>query len=482
MLYQSATTLTQALIKRDISCDELIRLHHQQIDRINPALNALVYENRDDVLRQASLVDANLLRQSSMRPLMGVPVTVKESFHMREFPTSVNYPPLQKFYPQQDSVLVKRLRKAGAIILGKTNVPTLLADSQTFGPLFPTCNNPFDISRSPGGSTGGGAAAVASGLSTLEIGSDIAGSIRNPSHYCGLFGLKPTQNGHVQDGHVPPLPNRNTGYLDMNSTGPLARTMADIRLAWEVCYSPRWEYLKYLPVQRDEKEYSSLQDFRIGVYDSMIGIHASNSVSQALDKVTSAMTSQGASVQTIKLDPQLCHRILKLWVKLFGFVVGQDFSWPMRQLLKLKFGKDLKGSRLDAHRELKQGLSLNFREFSKALREQQECIAEFLRLFRDFDLLVGPVSVGPAFAHNPKHLTIPIDGERINYADYCYGFVMPYNATRLPVLSFPTGLDNNGLPVGLSAIAPHFCEDRLMRFGSMMEAQGFGFVPPERFS
>jgi len=479
MIYQNASHYKQAIINGETPCRDVVEAHQARIDRHNPRLNAIVCEDRERVLNEAKQLDRQRTDGSTHGPLFGVPVTVKECFHMREFCTTVNYPPLKNYRPSQDSILVQRLREAGAIILGKTNVPTLLADTQTFGPLFPTCNNPYDTTRTSGGSTGGGAAAVAAGMSTIEIGSDIAGSIRNPSHYCGLFGLKPTQNGHVQDGHVPPLPNRHNGYLDMNSTGPLARTMSDIELAYQVCYAPRWDYQRYLPVTPDMRPIESLAGLNIATYDSIIGIEASQDVRTALETTTQKLRSAGANVTKIKLDHHLSQRILRLWVKLFGFVIGQDFNWPMRQLLKLKFGMDLKGSRLDAQKELKDGLSLDFRQFSMALREQQECTAELLRLFKQYDFLMGPTSMGPAFEHNPKHKDILVDGERVNYADYCFGFVMPFNATRLPVLAIPAGQTRNGLPVGLSVVAPHYCEDPLIRFGHLVEASGCVFTPPE---
>jgi hypothetical protein len=151
------------------------------------------------------------------------------------FETTVNFPRLKNNVAVSDALVARRLKEAGATILGKTNVPTMLSDYQTFGPLYPTANNPYDLTRTPGGSTGGGASAVAAGLTTLEIGSDLGGSIRVPAHFCGVFGLKPTEDGGIHgDGHVPPLPNAPGGFVAMAWVGPLARTMADIELAWRV--------------------------------------------------------------------------------------------------------------------------------------------------------------------------------------------------------------------------------------------------------
>ena len=316
-------------------------------------------------------------------------------------------------------------------------------------------------------------------MTTFEIGSDIGGSIRNPSHYCGLFGLKPTQNGHVQDGHVPPLPGTGNGFLDMNSTGPLARSMRDIELAYRIVYAPRWDYQRYLPVNTQWAQHSSLAGYRIGWYDQIHGIQCDSATRSAMEKMRQALENKGAKVEQIRIDPALSDRMYKTWVKMFGFVVGQDFKWPMRQALKLKFAHDIKGSRLNVKKELRQGLGLSFKQFSNAVREQQEVIAEFSAYFNHYDFLLSPTSVGPAFKHNPKHHAIETDGEHMHYTDYAFAFVMPYNVMRHPVLTVPVTQNKEGLPIGLSFIGPHHTEQQLIHFGHLLEAEGFEFRPPE---
>lgn len=479
MIYQSAAQLAELVKLKEVSSRDLTEAYLSRIDALNPKLNAIVAQDKEHVRQQAKLADELKLSPAELPPLHGVPVTVKESFNMQGYRTTVNYPPLKNYMPEHDSIIVQRLRSAGAVILGKTNVPMLLADSQTFGPLYPTCNNPYDPSRVPGGSTGGGACAVASGMTTFEIGSDIGGSIRNPAHYCGLFGLKPTQNGHAQDGHVPPLPGTGNGYLDMNSTGPIARTMRDIELAYNIVYAPRWDYQRYLPVVREHARYSSLAGYRVGWFDEIHGIHCNSATSKVMEQLRETLIAKGAKVEKITLDRQLAERMFKCWVKTFGFVVGQDFNWPMRKLMQLKFASDLKGSTLNVKKELKQGLSLNFKHFSRTLFEQQELIAEFERYFNDYDFLVSPTSVGPAFKHNPKHKAIDNEGEAMHYSDYAFSFVMPYNAMRHPVLTVPAGQSPEGLPIGLSIAAPHHTEQALIHFGHLVEAEGFAFKAPD---
>ena len=479
MIYSSASQHGKNLAKGEYSSQDITAAYFAQIQKHNPAINALVYLNEQKAIETAKKLDQQRAQIEHTGPLYGVPVTIKECFKMRGTPTTLNFPPLKNYVADEDSIIVKRLQEAGAIILGKTNVPTLLTDAQTFGPLYPTCNNPFDLARVPGGSTGGGAAAVASGMTSFEIGSDIGGSIRNPSHFCGLYGLKPTHNGHAQDGHIPPFPGHKVGFSAMNCTGPLARTMDDIELAYQICYAPRWDYLRNLPVNVGRENHPSLAGYKFASFDTLLGLQAGSDVRNAMDQFSQRVESQGGQVEKIRIDDQLATRILQNWARLFGFVIGQENSWPKRQIMKILFGKDLKGSRIPAKKALAEGLSLNFKQFSYALYEQQETIAEFRQYYDRYDFIISPTSIGPAFKHNPKHEKLPLDGELISYADYCFMFVMLYNQLQNPVLTVPTGLSPQGLPIGLSISAPHHAEQQLIHLGKLLENANYRFQAPE---
>src|SRR5688572_9499896 len=216
--FASACELAAMIRNGQISAYQLTELYLARIQQHNPALNAIAIGNDADALRTARERDDDLRKNSVRGPLHGVPVTVKESFNLTGLKTTVNFPQLKDNVASSDALIVQRLKEAGASILGKTNIPTMLSDYQSFGPLYPTANNPYDMTRTPGGSTGGGAAAVAAGLTTLEIGSDIGGSVRVPAHFCGLFGLKPTENAATHgDGHVPPVPGSHGGFVAMAS-------------------------------------------------------------------------------------------------------------------------------------------------------------------------------------------------------------------------------------------------------------------------
>ena len=478
MYYKSASSLREKLINKNISAVDLTNTFLQRIDGLNGKLNAIVIDNRKAALKKAKELDQHLLEGKPLGPLHGVPITIKEAFNMKGLKTTVNFPKLKSHVANQDSILVERLSNAGAIILGKTNVPQLLADSQTFGPLYPRCNNPFDITRTPGGSTGGGAAAVASGMSCFELGSDIGGSIRNPSHYCGLFGLKPTQNGYVQDGHLPPLPNTGLGFLMQGCTGPLARSIDDLKVAYDIAYTPRWDYQQYLPIQCPTPAYASLKDYKVAWFDE-IGVHSvSDDTKKVISNAAKNLTDQGVNVEKIKLDPLWAQDIYNTWATLFGLVIGQDFNWMLRKAIKLKFRLDAKGSKLNAYEALSKGLDLDFIAFSKALRVRQECMAEFSRLFDQYDFILSPTSAGEAFEHNPKHKPILVDGQPTHYADYCFPFVTPFNTMGNPVLVVPGQPNPNKMPIGIQCIGRHHSEQQLLHFGKLLEDIGFSFRPP----
>lgn len=451
---------------------------YARVDLLNPRFNAVIQDFRDSARERALYLSGNAEKYSSS-PLYGVPVTIKESFTYKSSPTTLNFAPLKNYHPEQSSILAQRLENAGAIIIGKTNIPTMLSDCQSFGPLYPTACNPYDTDRTPGGSTGGGAASLAAEFAYAEIGSDIGGSIRNPANFCGLFGLKPTTNGHVHDGHIPPMPNKGNGFTALNSTGPLARNMRDLKAIYNVCYQPLVQYQQYMPVKTDTAHHNNLGAYKVAYFDSVKNISCSRATQEGLHRIVTSLEKTGASVTKIKLDEQLVERILACWVKIFGFVCGQDFPWAIRKIMQFKFGHDLKRSSINAKKELGEGLSMDFSEYSKAILAQKECIAEFYKLFDDYDFILSPTSVGPAFEHNHKHKDIELEGKTYSYTDYCFAFVMPYNLLGLPVLCVPAGLDEKlKLPIGISVAAPHHSEEQLLHFGELLERAGFGFVPP----
>ncbi len=233
--FRSAAALAASIRAREVGSRELLEHYVERVERLNPALNAIIVSDFRSARRRAEEADAVLARGESWGPLHGLPMTVKESFDVIGLPTTWGLAELKDNMPTANALAVDRLLAAGAIIFGKTNVPVLLADLQSYNPVYGTTNNPWDTSRTPGGSSGGAAAALAAGLTGLELGSDIGGSIRNPAHYCGVFGHKPTY------GIVPPRGQAlygNVAASDISVIGPLARSAEDLALALDIIAGP----------------------------------------------------------------------------------------------------------------------------------------------------------------------------------------------------------------------------------------------------
>ena len=478
--FASACELAAMIRSGQISAYQLTELYLARIQQHNPALHAIVIGNDADALRTARERDDDLKKNGVRGPLHGVPVTVKESFNLAGLKTTVNFARLKDNVASQDAFVVRQLRDAGAIFLGKTNIPTMLSDHQSFGPIYPTANNPYDLTRTPGGSTGGGAAAVAAGLTALEIGGDINGSIRIPAHFCGVFGLKPTENMPMHgEGHVPPVPNSRGGFVAMASVGPLARTMSDIELGWRQINRQAWSYFSHLPSKPRVK--NALSDYRIAWFDNAGRVECGNETSTTLGALIQRLESAGVKCENRPFDPSWLDQAYAVWGQLYGTMLGQDAPWLVRQVLKFRFARMGTGASIDIAAPVKTGLSLDFKGFSRALEQRKELVKELQRRFDDYDFIISPVATGPAFVHNPKHAPIELDGRMISYLDYAMPFVTSYNACGNPALVIPAGRSGGGLPIGLQIAAPHYAEDELIHFGTLVERLGATFAPPRGY-
>jgi len=481
IFFSSVKGQSASLQQGDFSVSDLVEAYYKRIKQYNKKLNAIVIDNRSEASEAARKLDLLKSEGTQSGLLHGTPLTIKESFNLKGQKTTVNFKMLKDNVATEDSVMARRLKEAGAIILGKTNVPTLLADNQTFGPIYATAKNPYDLSRTTGGSTGGGAAAVAAGLSTFEIGSDIGGSIRNPANFCGLFALKPTENQFIQSGHVPPLPNSSGGFIAMASVGPLARCMDDIELAWKIINQPDWKYLNSLPVKSKAVSYENLKDYKVGWFDETEFISSSQSTQKVLNHFIDKLANQGVKIHKFKMDSQWLEQVYDTWSTMFGFITGQNAPWIFRQVLKYKFRKQTKGSSFNAVKAMSKGLSMDFKIFSDTLKVRQALTAQLMGWFDDYDFIISPTSVGPAFKHNPKQKPIKYEGHTIPYPEYNFPFTLPYNVCGNPSLVVPGGFSDEGLPIGIQIAGPHHSESELIHFGKLVEDLGYKFQPPKNF-
>ncbi len=324
MLNLSAIDLARLIHERDVSSVEATQFFIDRIEAHNDSINAVIAERFSDALMEARLADGKVQRGEASGPLHGVPMTIKDAFEVTGLTCEVGYPAFKGRVSQSDALVVQRLRAAGAIILGKTNTPLLCADLQTYNAIHGTTNNPHNLSHTPGGSSGGSAAALASGMTPLEFGSDIGGSIRTPANFCGLFGHKPTFDIIPQRGHVPPIHGAKTSSA-LNVVGPLARSMDDLELAFDITAGFEGMPARGLELVLPSSSFSSTGTLKVGLWlgDDYCPVEAG--IIEGIKRAGRALEAAGASVEEAKPDFQLAEHH-ETYVMHLAPIIGAGFG------------------------------------------------------------------------------------------------------------------------------------------------------------
>jgi amidase len=482
--FKTAAELVAALTARKVSALELTQQAIARIEREDRDINAICVRDFDHALSAARAADAALAK-GERRPLLGVPMTIKESFNVAGLPTTWGMPAFKDFRPAQDAVAVARVKAAGAVLLGKTNVPFALADWQSYNDLYGTTRNPWDLGRTPGGSSGGSAAAVAAGFGARSLGSDIGGSLRAPAHYCGIFAHKPTFALLPSRGHtlptVPALPHER----DLAVIGPMARGAGDLALLLDVLADPDEEslavaYRLALPPARHEE----LKRFRVLALEQHPLLPTAASVSTAIDALADRLAKAGASVaRDSPLLPDLAASARLYMRLLFAFLAA---FWPAESYTRMQSEAAAlppAGTSLQAERT--RGAVLSHREWVLADGARARLSWQWRQFFDSFDVVVCPVMPTPAYPHDhspdQRERHIVVDGTPYPYMDQ---LVWPGVATApgLPATAIPIGLSEDGLPIGVQIVGPAFEDRTPLAFAALIERTFGGFVPPPRFA
>ncbi|GAA2284399.1 amidase [Nonomuraea roseoviolacea subsp. roseoviolacea] len=470
-----------ALRAGEVTSVELTDEAIARIERDDKAINAICVPDFDRA--RAAARDADQARaRGEDRPLLGIPVTVKESYDMAGLPTTWGMPPHRNHVPAEDAVQVSRLKAAGAVVLGKTNVPLGLQDIQSFNDIYGTTNNPWDHTRTSGGSSGGSAAALACGFGALSIGSDIAGSLRTPAHFCGVYGHKPTLGLVANRGMVPPPGPALPVDLDLAVAGPMARTARDLMLLLDVMAGP--DPLTYgvaydlrLPPARHDR----LRDFRVLVLDEHPLIPTGSAVRASVNRVADALLDGGARVERHSpLLPDLAESGI-LYTQLL--ISGSVARFPMDSYEELRTrvaGLSADDQSLSATRL--RAMMFSHRDWLEADFRRELHRHGWRQLFAEFDAVVCPITPTPAFPHdhnpNPLERRIDIDGVEYPYFDQ---LVWAGLATMpgLPATAVPAGRSPEGLPVGVQIIGPMFEDRTPLRLAELLEERIGGFQAPD---
>jgi amidase len=446
LAFLPAVELLDLLRRGQVSSRELLALYLERVGRINPTVNAIVTLDEERALERAGRADDARAHGDDWGPLHGLPITVKDVFETAGVRTTAGDRELADYIPERDAALVGRLRRAGANIFAKTNTPTMASDGQTFNDLFGTTSNPWDLTRTPGGSSGGCGAALAAGLTPLSFGSDIAGSIRIPANFCGVYGHKPTFGLIPQRGHIPGPPGQLI-ERDINVVGPLARDARDLDLALSVLAGPDTQEALGWRAPLAPPRGKALSELRVAAWLDDPACPVDDSVLVRMEALLEALRSAGATVDE-EARP-----------------AGVEFARAFELYLNLRF----RGEETVTHAEW-----LELDQQRQVLREA------WAGLFSDYDVLVCPVCSTPPFPHDQRprdERRYVINGKDRPLSDYVAwpGLIgMAY----LPSTSTPLGPNANGLPVGVQVVGPHLADRTTIDVAHRLRAVIGGFERP----
>lgn len=466
LVIKTAAQLAEMIRKREVSSVEVLDAYLQQIQKHNPKLNAVVTLDEAGARRRALEADEALARGEVWGPLHGVPVTIKDSFETAGLRSTSGCKALADYIPKQDADVVARLRKAGAIIMGKTNLPTLARGCQANNAVFGRSNNPWNLECTPGGSTGGGAAAVAAGLSPLETGSDIGGSIRLPAHFCGIYGLKATGGRIFGRGHIstekqitnprpPALPPGWEALWQLPVFGPLARSVGDLQLALQVMAEPSSPPLEKSPNK-------PLAELRIAWTEDFGSMPVDKDTQETIRQLAAKLEAAGCQLKQIP-DAVDYNELWEVTGACIG-AIDTIMQPPHVRLLRRLAGQLTSAKRIanPVMRGMMIGIRLDPKQMSSILARRQAMIDRIESFLGQWDVWVMPVFPIPAFTHRRDSEALSINGQKISQVIACTAFNTVFNMTGHPVVSMPVGHSREGLPIGVQIVGKRWGEMALL--------------------
>ncbi len=476
--FLSATELAKLVREKKISCLELLDLYVGRVERYNPSLNAIIAEKISEARSIAFQQDAELARGQRRGPLHGLPITIKDSFDVPGLPTTWGVPEFRNNIPERPADVVAKLEQAGAIVFGKTNIPENLADWQTFNTIYGTTNNPWDLRRSPGGSSGGSAAALAAGLTALEIGSDIGGSIRDPAHYCGVYGHRPTYGIVPQDGHA--LPG-TFAHSDLNVVGPLARSAFDLELALTIIAGPAAEEARAWRLDIPPASQKALSELCVGVLLRSPVADVDRSISDKIEELASWLRRKGATVE--ERSPEIDHRVVdEAYIMLLRAATSRRI--PAEKRKTLLANRDASLNKSDYFAWQARGSTLAHWEWLEWTNLRRSLKRHWNEFFQQYDLLLCPAAATPAVLHNQSGARWErmIDVNGAEQPSTTQMFWAGLTAMMdLPSTVAPIGQTAEGLPVGVQIVGPMYSDLTCIKFAQVLEQEYYGLVGAPQF-
>jgi amidase len=480
VLFKSALAQGRMLRAGKISARELLDESLKQYERHNSRINAVIITDVERARKAAAAADRRLKKGGVCSPSEGVPMTAKESFDWVGLPSTWGDPALKNNVPREDAIALQRMLSAGAVAYGKTNVPLALSDWQSFNEIYGTTNNPWDVTRAPGGSSGGSAAALATGMSALEIGSDIGASIRNPAHYCGVYGHKPTYGVVPYRGHLMP---GSVSISDITVAGPLARSAKDLTAMMKILAGGEGTQARGWKLAMPQAKQKSLKDFRVAI---------------KLDSAVSEVDSPLKDL-LLKLGKYVEKRAKKTsWNALPAFSdeeAYENFITLLRATSTKRMSDDAIAAEVEKAKALRDGdnsyvammtraFALSHGAWLRANERRHQMRLLWDQFFDEWDVMLCPAAASAAFPHDQKgerhERFITVNGKQVStidqrfWAGYSCNFYLPSTVA-------PMGLTSTGLPCGVQIITREYGDYTALRFAELLEQEYYAFVAPPGF-
>lgn len=483
LIFKPAYQLARMINERQVSSVEVLEAYLNQISRHNSGLNAICTLN-DKALETAKQADEALAKGENWGLLHGVPITIKDTFETKGLLTTAGYEALRNYIPTEDATAVKRLRQAGAIIIGKTTPSQLAGDYQGINDIFPTVNNPWNLEYTPGGSSSGAAAAVLTGFSSFELCSDIGGSIRHPAHFCGIYGLKPTDRRVPTTGHIGDTTNMDFRCIrQMLTVGGLARSVKDLELCFKIIAGADNRQPDIPPVPLSEVEDINLDNLKIAWTDEIPLYPVAREIKSTMQSVRKKVVDARVNVEN--------------WIPKFDFAKAWQVYYAVGTYnLMYTQPSDLKNASF-MWREATKGdkelrklsqipnivlpifLKQSLKGYFAALTQRDNLIAQMDKELEKWDVWLCPVAMTAAFTHRAKGAAIEVDGKKVPYQMANGAYLVPFNLTGHPVVVIPIGFTSDGLPIGMQIVGKRWKEMELLSIAGKLDEIIGGFQIPD---
>jgi len=465
---------------------ELLDLLLHRYELLNPSLNAIITTDIEGARAAARAADN--LQKDRRGPLHGLPMTIKDVYEVVGMTASCGFPHLAGHLPETDADPVALLRNAGAIFFGKTNTPLAASDHQSYNDLYGTTNNPWDLARTPGGSSGGAAAALAAGLTPLELGSDIGGSIRCPSHFCGIYGHKPSYGLVPMRGHIPPMPGTMT-VSDLGVGGPMARSAYDLELALDILATPVQAESKAWSIRIPASRHERLQDFKVALWADHSAYPVDSRCLEAMQSFADDLRKLGVSIDDAArpdLDPVTSD---DLYFAMLFATVSADMPEEAIQAT-IDAGASCPPEDKSFQARIARSMRMEHNRYLQLKEQQAGLRLAWYKFFQDYDLILCPImpTVAPPHDHSgegPGHIpqysrTLLVDGKPV---PYLHGLQWPglITVACLPATAVPTGRFIDGMPMGLQVVSPYLEDRTSIRFAQLVEKELGAYQFPNNY-